>query len=39
MVATWEQTRAIERPEVGDLLDHAQALGVAARIGADVARV
>ena len=33
VIAAGEQPRAVERPEVGDLLDHAQHLVVAARVG------
>ncbi len=39
MVAAGEQAAAIERPQIGHFLDHAQALVVAARVGADCARV
>ena len=39
VVAAGEETRAVERPEVGDLFHHAQRLVVAARVGADRAGV
>ncbi len=39
MEAAGEQPRTVERPEVGDFLDHAQRPLVAARIGTDAARV
>ena len=39
MVAAGEQPRAVERPQVGDFLDHAQQAVVAARVAADAARV
>ena len=37
--APGKQPRAVERPQVGDLLDHAQQALVAARVGADRAGV
>jgi len=39
MISSREQPRAVERPQVGDFLDHAQRFVVPARIGADGARV
>ena len=39
MIAAGEEPRAIERPEVCDLLHNAQHLFVAARVAADGARV
>ena len=35
VIAAGEQPRPVERPKIGDLLDHAQRLLVAARIAAD----
>ena len=35
VIAAGEQPRAVERPQVGDFLDHAQQRVVAARVGAD----
>ena len=37
--AAREQPRAVERPEVRDLLDHAEQARVAARVGADAAGI
>src|SRR3546814_4971052 len=39
MIFAGEEPRLVERPEVGDFLDDAQAARVAARIGADRAGV
>jgi hypothetical protein len=39
VIAPGEQPRAVERPEVGHVLDHAQRSRIAARIGADAARI
>ncbi len=39
MEAPRKQPRAIERPEIGDFLDDAQRARIAARIGADRARI
>jgi hypothetical protein len=39
VIAPGEQPRPVERPEVGHVLDHAQRARIAARIGADAARI
>src|SRR5205085_5378956 len=39
MIASRKQPRAVERPEVCDLLDHTQQLLVAARVLADRTRI
>ena len=39
MIAPREETRAVERPDIRDFLDHAQRARIAARIGANAARV
>jgi hypothetical protein len=39
MVTTGKQARAVECPDVGDFLHHAQGARIAARVGADAAGV
>src|SRR5512140_4014994 len=39
MKAAGKEPRAIERPEIGYLFDHAQGTGIAARVSAYTARV
>ena len=39
VVAAGEQLCPVERPQVGDILDHAQLARIAPRVGADAARI